>query len=73
MRVANEATVAGAMAADWEPVKPTVAQAQEAFQVLLELCRQHPDDAELVNARECARQLRDHAWEEHQAKRRSEV
>lgn len=55
----------------WEPIIPTLAVAQEAFQVLLELHRQHPEDKELENELECARHLRDAVWAEHDAARKA--
>jgi hypothetical protein len=55
----------------WEPVKPSMAVAQESYQVLLELHRQHPEDEDLANQLECARHLRDAIWHEHDAKRRA--
>ena len=41
----------------WEPVKPTLAVAQDAYQVTLELCRAHPDDADLAQTLWHAKQL----------------
>ena len=68
---AGSGNVAAAVAADWEPVKPTVGQAQEAYQVLYELSKRHPEDTELAEALEHARLLRDQIWAEHDAKRKA--
>lgn len=57
----------------WEPVKPTVGQAQEAYQYLYELSKRNPANADLRDALECARHLRDEVWKEHDAKRRSSL
>ena len=54
----------------WEPIKPSVAVATEAFQHLQYLNRAHPEDEELANALEAARHLMNVVWEEHEAKRK---
>ena len=68
--MAASGSVARAAAQSWEPVKPTVGQAQEAYQVVYELSKRHPEDADLAEALEHARYLRDETWKEHEAKRR---
>jgi hypothetical protein len=55
----------------WEPVKPSVAVATEAFQHLQYLNRRYPDDVELANALEAARHLLDVVWTEYDAARRA--
>lgn len=55
----------------WEPVKPSLAVATEAFQHLQYLNRRHPEDVELANALEAARHLMHVVWEEHEAKRKA--
>jgi len=53
----------------WEPVKPSLAVAQEAYQVLLELNRQHKGDPELEEALAHAWNLVVDLWNEQTAAR----
>lgn len=46
------------------PTKPTYIVAQNAYQTLLELKRQHPEDVELPATVKAAEDLRDWLWHE---------
>ena len=54
-----------------QPTKPSLAVATEAYQVLLELHRQHPDDGDLAEHKEQAHSLMVQIWHERDATRRS--
>ena len=55
---------------DWEPVMPSVAVATEAYQVLLELNRQHPEDEYLRERLADADSLMWAVWKEYDKAKR---
>lgn len=57
----------------FEPTKPTLAVATEAYGVLSNLSRWHPEDVELANEAECARHLMTVLWNEREAERKAAV
>jgi len=61
----DEDLIRAAASRVWEPIKPTIAQAQEAWQVLLEHARAHPEDADLASAKQHAEMLLDTVWNDH--------
>lgn len=60
-------------AIDWDPVLPPYIVAHEAFQILLELNRQHPGDPDLIYHLDCAFALLDFIWNVNEEKRKDSV